>query len=118
MHLLDTERALVMLLDEEKNEIFFQGAADDIDRDGMRIKQFTVPADKSIAGRVIRTGDPAIIQDTSKEPEFYQGVGRKLGYQTENLIYVPLRSHDRIIGVLSARNKKGGKFDVLSYFAC
>ncbi|MFC1863252.1 PAS domain S-box protein, partial [Thermodesulfobacteriota bacterium] len=111
MHLLNTERALVMLLDEERNELFFQGAADDDAVDQIRVKQFTVPADKSIAGRVIRTGEPTIIQDAAKEPDFYQGVGKKLGYQTENLIYVPLRSHDRIIGVLSARNKKEGGFD-------
>jgi signal transduction histidine kinase len=36
---------------------------------------------------------------------------RKLGYKTRNLVLVPLKSSDRIIGALCAINKKEGLFD-------
>ncbi|MBN2033124.1 MAG: GAF domain-containing protein, partial [Deltaproteobacteria bacterium] len=36
---------------------------------------------------------------------------RKLGYKTRNLLVVPLRSRERIIGVLNAVNKKEGSFN-------
>ena len=109
--LLDTEGALVILTDEERRELFFQGAAYDDTDTQKKIKEIRFPADKSVAGKVIRTGRPVIVADTSKDPDFYPGVDKKLGYHTRNLLEVPLRSFDRIIGVLGARNKKENAFD-------
>ncbi|MBL7101372.1 MAG: GAF domain-containing protein, partial [Desulfobacteraceae bacterium] len=109
--LLDTEGALVVLLDEENQELFYKGAAYDDNRTQEKIKEIRFPADRSVAGKVIRTGQPIIVPDTSKEPDFYPGVDKKLGYHTKNLLEVPLRSGDRIIGALCARNKKAGNFD-------
>ncbi len=109
--LLDAEGGLVVLLDEENQELFYKGAAFDDSRTQERIKEIRFPADRSVAGKVIRTGEPIIVPDTSKEPDFYPGVDQKLGYHTRNLIEVPLKSGDRIIGALCARNKKRGHFD-------
>jgi len=109
--LLDTEGALVILLDEEREELFFMGAAYDDSTTQERIKKIRFPADKSVAGNVIKTGEPIIVYDTSKDPHFYPGVDEKLGYHTKNMLEVPLRSGDRIIGALCARNKKEGTFD-------
>jgi PAS domain S-box-containing protein len=109
--LLNVEVAHVLLLDDERKEIFFQGAAYDDSATQERIKEIRIPFDKSIAGRVIKSGEPIIVPDTSKEPDFYRGVDKRLGYHTKNLLTVPLRSYDRIIGALSARNKKEGAFE-------
>jgi len=109
--LLDTEGGLVVLLDDENQELFYKGAAFDDNTTQKRIKEIRFPADRSVAGKVIRTGEPIIVPDTSREPDFYPGVDKKLGYNTRNLLEVPLRSGDRIIGALCARNKKQGHFD-------
>jgi len=109
--LLNTEGALVILLDEERKELFFMGAAYDDATTEERIKEIRFPADKSVAGNVIKTGEPIIVHDTSKDSHFYPGVDEKLGYHTKNLLEVPLKSGDRIIGALCARNKKEGAFD-------
>ncbi|MBW2110220.1 MAG: GAF domain-containing protein [Deltaproteobacteria bacterium] len=109
--LLNAEGGLVILLDEERDELYFMGAAYGDSATQKRIKEIRFPADKSVAGKVVRTGRPLIVHDTSKEPCFYPGVDRQLGYHTRNMVDVPLRSADRIIGVLSARNKKDGDFD-------
>lgn len=109
--LLNVEVAHVMLLDEERREIFFKGAAYDDSATQERVKEIRIPLDKSVVGKAIKTGEPIIVLDTSNEPDFYPGVDKRLGYHTKNLLNVPLRSSDRIIGVLSARNKKEGAFE-------
>jgi PAS domain S-box-containing protein len=109
--LLNVEVAHVLLLDNERKEILFKGAAYDDSATQERVKEIHIPFNKSVAGKVIKTGEPIIVPDTSKEPDFYRGVDKRLGYHTKNLLTVPLRSSDRIIGVLSARNKKEGAFD-------
>ncbi|MFC1867705.1 PAS domain S-box protein [Thermodesulfobacteriota bacterium] len=109
--LLNTEGALVMLLDEEKQEIFFQGAAYDDSTAQKQVKKVRFPAGEGVSGRVIKTGRPAIVHDTSKEPEFFPVVDEQVNVKTENMLIVPLRSSDRIIGVLNAVNKKDGTFD-------
>ena len=109
--LLNTEGALVILLDEEKNELFFKGAAyDDITKEE-RVKEIRFPASKGVSGKVLKTGEPIIVPDTAKDPDFYPVVDRQLQFHTRSLLDVPLRSGDRIMGVLMALNKKEGAFD-------
>jgi signal transduction histidine kinase len=109
--LLNTEGALVILLDEERKELFFKGAAyDDITKEE-RIKEIRFPADKGVAAKVLKTGEPIIVPDTSKDPDFYPVVDEQLQFHTRNMLDVPLRSGDRIIGILCALNKKEGTFE-------
>jgi signal transduction histidine kinase len=52
-----------------------------------------------------------IVSDTTKDAVLHSERDKKLGYKTRNLLLVPLRSRDRIIGVLTAINKKQGTFE-------
>ncbi|MBN2034671.1 MAG: PAS domain S-box protein [Deltaproteobacteria bacterium] len=109
--LLNVEGALVILLDEEKQELYFMGAAYDDHVTQMRAKEVRYPADKGISGRVIRTGEYVIVNDTSTDPDFYDFVDRKILFKSHNMLDVPLRSNARIVGVLCAINKREGMFD-------
>lgn len=109
--LLVSEGALVILLDQEKDELFFMGAAYDDSDTQRRIKEIRFPMDALVAGQVIKGGEPLIVSDTSGNPELHRERDKKLGYHTRNLLLVPLRSKDRIIGALCAINKKDGAFD-------
>jgi signal transduction histidine kinase len=60
---------------------------------------------------VIKTGKPIILNDISGDSEIHIERDKKLGYQTRNLLLVPLKSHERTIGTLCAVNKKEGGFD-------
>ena len=110
---LNTEGTVVILLDEEKQELFVLGAAYDDQDTKRRVKESRFKMDELIAGRVIRSGKPVIISDTTKGPdaELHRKRDEKLGYKTRNLLIVPLRSQERIIGVVCALNKKEGDFD-------
>ncbi len=112
--LLDTEGGIVTLLDEEKQEIFFLSASYDDKATQKRVKGMRYGLDlmdQFVATKGIRTGEPVIVNDTSKVSKSYPVRDKMLGYQTRNFIQVPLKSRDRIIGVLVAINKKEGAFD-------
>jgi PAS domain S-box-containing protein len=108
---LNVQGAIVILLDEKKNELFFLGAAYDDEATEKRAKEIRYPAEKGVSGRVIKTGKPVIVPDTSKDPYYYPIIDQKIGYHSRNMLDVPLRSGDRTIGVLLATNKKEGSFD-------
>jgi len=109
--LLNVDGAIVILLDEEKKELFFLGTAYEDRATQKRAKEMRFPSDKGVAGKVIKTGEPVIVPDTSKDPNFYSLVDKQLGYDSLDMLDVPLRSSDRIVGVLCAINKKEGVFD-------
>jgi len=109
--LLGTESSIVLLLDKEKKEFFFLGPAYENKDAQRRAMEIRFPSDRGVAGRVIKTGKPIITNDTSADPVFYPDVDKQLGYHSRNLLDIPLRNHDQIIGVLCASNKKKGAFD-------
>jgi PAS domain S-box-containing protein len=109
--LLNTEGALVLLYDEIRDELFFKGGAyDDSDTD-RRAKTFRFPASSILAGEIIKTGEYALVNDAEKLMKDYPEREERLGYKTRSLLEVPIKSDDRIIGVLCAINKKQNSFD-------
>lgn len=109
--LLDTQGALVILLDEETNEFFFPGAADDDKITKEKIKEIRLPMDSLASGKVIRTGRPLIVNDITEASGVYSLRDEKFGYTFDNYVLVPIYSSDRIIGVLAAFNKIQGIFE-------
>ena len=108
--LLNTEGAVVILLDEERGEWYFLGATFDEADTEKKVKEIRFPLDRLVAGKVLQTGKPLIVSDTTVDRDLHQKRDELLGYRTRNLILVPLKSVDRIIGVLCAINKKVGTF--------
>lgn len=109
--LLNTQGALVVLLDEEKDEFFFPGAAYDDVATREKVKEIRLPVDSMASGRVVKTGQPIIDNEASKKSGRYLQRDREFGYAFDNYVIVPVRSSDRIIGVLAAFNKREGLFE-------
>ncbi len=109
--LLNAEGAVVLLLDECRQELYFAGAAYDNARTKKRAKETRFRLDEAVAGEVIACGEPIVIHDALQAQLSYPDRDQRLGYQTRSLLEVPLRSGERIIGVLGAINKKEGTFD-------
>jgi Nif-specific regulatory protein len=109
--LLDIESASIILLDEERQELYFFKVADDarVGHD-QRLREFRFPAKQGIAGWVIREGQSQIVLDADSDPRFYRDVDVHTGTTTRSIICAPLRTKDRIIGVLEAINKIQGVF--------
>ncbi|MEO0142122.1 MAG: sensor domain-containing diguanylate cyclase, partial [candidate division WOR-3 bacterium] len=103
--LIKAEGWSVLLLDEEKKELVFKAAAGEAGKKliGMRLK-----LGQGIAGWVARSGKSLIVSDVSKDPRFYSGVDKKTKFTTKSILCVPMKSRNKIIGVVEVVNKIGG----------
>jgi PAS domain S-box-containing protein len=108
--LLNTEGCVTILLDEEKKEFFILGAAYDKSDMERKAKEARFPVDQLLAARIVKTGEPMIVSDTSRDRHLHEQRDQKLGFKTRNLALVPLRGREQIRGVLCAINKKEGDF--------
>lgn len=105
---LDAEGAAILLCDRERNELYFPYVADVDTRAGARVRTLRFPADRGIAGAVLRDGKPLRIDDAATDPRFYRGVDRESGVTTRALLCAPLRSHQGTIGVVQVLNPRSG----------
>jgi adenylate cyclase len=73
--------------------------------------EFFLPDDKGIVGYVAKHKTIKVVKDTKKEPLFYDEVDKETGYNTKNLIAVPiLDPENKVLGVVELINKKNGDF--------
>jgi phosphoserine phosphatase len=103
LRVLDCDRAGVFVYDQRTNELVGRAVTGE---PGLRF-----PADRGIAGSVLREGVAIRLDDAHLDPRFNPEVDRRTGYRTRSLLTVPVRDWaDRPIGVLTALNKHGGTF--------
>src|SRR5262249_49907528 len=94
----------VMLLDEETSELVFEVSVGEKSAD---VVKHRIPAGQGIAGRVLQSGEPVIINSVKESPDFYGPIDQAVGFETRNMLAVPLRVKDRNIGVMEVINTQG-----------
>lgn len=109
--LMGTESANTILLDETQKEFYFISAAHDDPVTRERIENARFHIDDLLSGEVVKTGKPLIVNNFSEGKKLYTSRDLKIGYTVYNVLLVPLRIKDRIIGILAADNKRAGDFD-------
>jgi signal transduction histidine kinase len=102
--LLRTEAASILLLDEATGQLRFAHASNIKPHE---MEEIVVPLEGSIAGWIVTHGEPRVIEDLSQEGSHFQGVDKKIGFRSRNLLGVPMRTHKKVIGVMQAMNKEG-----------
>ncbi|RKZ36948.1 MAG: hypothetical protein DRQ37_03040 [Gammaproteobacteria bacterium] len=107
--LLGTEAGSLLLRDPETKELFFEVT---VGEKGDRVKSVRIPPGLGIAGRVVETGEPEIIPRVSADPNFFGDVDDVSGFETRDMICVPVRAKDRMLGALQAINKLDGHFEI------
>ncbi len=109
--LLGTQGANVMLLDDDEKEFYVLSMAHDDPTTRERVKKIRFRVDELLSGQVVKTGKPIIMTSLPDDQKLHQNRNQKIGYKVKNVMVVPLRTNTRIIGVISADNKKEGVFD-------
>ena len=69
-----------------------------------------VPAGQGIAGWVVDHDETVVVDDPKSDDRFYEGMDEAIGFETRNLVAVPLRVRGRVIGAVEAINKREGGF--------
>jgi putative nucleotidyltransferase with HDIG domain len=101
----NSERASMLLLDEEKNEIYFKQTAGEL---GEVIRKIRLPLNEnSIAGWCILHREPLIVLDVSRDPRHYKGVDRATSFETRSILAVPVKWGEKVFGCVEAVNKIG-----------
>src|SRR5438132_1977060 len=105
---LDAEGASVLLLDVSGDELYFPYVAEADPEVAARLLQHRFPAERGIAGDVVRTARALRVDDAEADPRFYRGVDEVTGIRTRGLLAAPLRTRDAVIGVLQVVNRRNG----------
>jgi GAF domain-containing protein len=108
--------ASVMLLDEETDELVFEAVAGAGEGD-------LIPSSTGIAGWVLVTRQPLVVDDLAADPRFARQAAESTGYVPSTLVAVPLVVEDRALGVLSVLDRGSDRpfsvaeMDLLTLFA-
>jgi len=64
---------------------------------------------QGIAGWVVENGIPVLANDARSDPRFYRGIENMADFKTGALLCVPIKRHEKILGVIEALNPQGGE---------
>jgi putative nucleotidyltransferase with HDIG domain len=95
------------VVDQEKEEIEASAAYGPTSSTILNIK---LKKEEGIVGKVILTGEPHLIEDVSKDPNWAKRVDQTSGFITQSMITVPLIAKGKEIGALQLLNKKDDAF--------
>jgi GAF domain-containing protein len=92
----------ILLLDEETSELVFEAVVGEGEETliGMRF-----PAGTGIAGWVLATRTPLVIEDVKKDPRFASDVAEDTGYVPSGLMAAPLLHDESALGVLEVLDR-------------
>jgi GAF domain-containing protein len=108
----------IFLLDEEADELVFEAVAGEGHDDlvGRRL-----PSGTGIAGWVLVTRQPVVLEDVAGDPRFAVEAARSTGYVPRALMAVPLLHGERALGVLQVLDPEAGRsladMELLGLFA-
>ena len=109
LELVDAHAGSIILHDDKKDKLVFRYVIGEAAADLMGMELET---DQGIAGAVFHSGQTRVSEDVTKERDHDSGVGEKIHYLTQNMVTVPLKTHEnRCIGVMQVLNKSDGHFN-------
>lgn len=104
--LLDCEASSIMLLDDARKFLYFKVATG---HKGSALKKMTLPVGKGIAGWVAQNRQPLIVNDTKNDPRFAAMFDKSSGFQTRQLMAVPMITRGELVGVAEVLNRRGDR---------
>ncbi len=102
--LVGAEGSSLLLADQETDDLIFNIVTGE---KGNVIRGDRLPSGAGIAGHVALTGEPLIVNDAQKDERFYRGVDSKYDFHTRNIVCVPMKVVDTLVGVLEVVNSTG-----------
>jgi two-component system NtrC family sensor kinase len=90
------EEGSLMLVDEQSGELYVRAAKN---FDQQTVHTLRLPVQDSLAGQVVRTGEPLVVGGNEDKVKI------KTKFLVKGIVYVPLRAPNKVIGVLSVDNR-------------
>lgn len=101
------QAASIFLFDEPADELVFEAIAGEGSRTlvGRRF-----PSSTGIAGWVLVTRQPVVLEDVASDPRFGREAAESTGYVPRALMAVPLLHEERTLGVLEVLDREESEF--------
>jgi diguanylate cyclase (GGDEF)-like protein len=96
----------ILLVDSGAGELVFARV---VGRSAEALTGRRIPIGQGIAGWVAQRGTSAIVECPKEDPRWTDRLDLLTGFNTESIIAVPLRSGDRVFGVIELLNRLDGK---------
>jgi GAF domain-containing protein len=93
----------ILLLDEQTNELVFEAVVGE-GEESLLGQRF--PAGTGVAGWVLATRTPLVIEDVARDPRFAKEVAEGTGYVPQGLMAVPLLHDEQALGVLEVLDRQ------------
>lgn len=102
---IQADRCSVFLYDRKSNELWSKVAL------GMDSQEIRFPADKGLAGHVVKTGETINIKNAYVDERFNKEIDLQTGYKTTTILCMPIKNlNQQTIGAFQVLNKLKGVF--------
>ena len=109
METICADAGSLLLIDKASDTLVFTAA---LGKKAGMLKDYKLKMGEGIAGWVAQSGKAIITPDVKKDIRFNPKIGKAIKYTTRNILCVPLKFEDDILGVVELLNKHGnGAFD-------
>ncbi len=109
LEIVDAAAGSVLLYDSDAGKLRFEYV---VGEKADELMGTEIEPDQGIAGLVFQSGEIHISEDVAAEQAHLHDIGEKLGYTTQNMVAVPLKSSaGKPFGVIEVLNKRVGHFD-------
>lgn len=100
--ILECEAGSLLMVDEGSGESVFEVAIGPV---GAELVGQRVPPGAGLVGKAVANGEAIIQNDVRRSTEWFN-TDKETGYSTQDLLVVPMRVKDRVLGVLEVLNKR------------
>ncbi|MEW5868668.1 MAG: GAF domain-containing protein [Chloroflexota bacterium] len=105
VEILNCEAGSLFLVDQETDELVFEVVTGPV---ASNLLGRRLPPGTGLVGEAVQTGRALIVNDAKRRKEWFEKTDEQTGFTTQDLLAVPMRVQDRVIGVIEVINKRNG----------
>ena len=103
LHIINTDHGSLLLVDDESRELVFVLVHGEFRES---LQGYRMNWHQGIAGWVVEHGAPLVVNQARYDPRFSPEIDEKFGMHTHDILAVPLKHGERIMGVIELVNKR------------
>jgi signal transduction histidine kinase len=103
--ILNCEAGSLFMVDPQTDEMVFEVVISPV---AVNLQGRRLPAGTGLVGQSVQTGMPMIVNDAKRRKEWFDKTDQQTGFDTQDLLVVPMRVQDHVIGAIEVINKRNG----------
>jgi GAF domain-containing protein len=113
-----SEAGSILEMNEEEATLSFRAA---VGQSSENVQNFVIPVGHGIVGHSIESKQPVVVNQASENQVHLKSIAKAVGFDTRNLIVVPILIRGRVYGALELLNRTGeeafsdGDTELLTY---